>query len=146
MSKTSAIGKRLMKTVFGIERIFDSPSENRREETPALSRPSSMPKQRLMSACERIRQVLEPHLGQEVAIERAANITQALQYADDPSVDTILEMLSKTALRGNEPVASQVLDTWEEVVDCHLAPDRAAVTCTYTDFPPPRNYCLSALI
>jgi hypothetical protein len=47
----------------------------------------------LIHGRERVRSVLEPHLGPMHALERANNIVQALVYEDTPAHPVALEML-----------------------------------------------------
>ena len=65
------------------ETSSDRSSNKRRERTYAV----------LIHGRERVRSVLEPHLGQERALERANNIAQALIYEDSHTHKVALDML-----------------------------------------------------
>ncbi len=59
------------------------------EETERAPRPYAS----LIRARERVRRVLEPHLGPDSALERANNITQALVFDDAEPAYVACEML-----------------------------------------------------
>lgn len=65
------------------ETSSDRSNNKRRERTYAV----------LIHGRERVRSVLEPHLGPQRALERANNIAQALVYEDSPTHSVALEML-----------------------------------------------------
>jgi hypothetical protein len=68
---------------FGCETVCDNPRKDR----------SLRPYAELIHGRERVRSVLEPHLGPTHALERANNIVQALVYEDTETHPVALEML-----------------------------------------------------
>jgi hypothetical protein len=68
---------------LGCEIVCDSPRARR----------SLRPYAALIRGRERVRSVLEPHLGPMHALERANNIVQALVYEDTATHPVALEML-----------------------------------------------------
>jgi hypothetical protein len=71
----------------------------------------------LMRGRERVRSVLEPHIGPENALERANNITQGLVYEDSRAHPVALEMLRQFPCEMREKLAAAVQHAWLEGVD-----------------------------
>jgi len=67
-----------------------------------------LPYAALIAARERVRQVLEPHLGPTHALERANNITQALVFDDTEPAYVALEMLRHMPSEKRGPLAEAV--------------------------------------
>lgn len=83
-----------------------------RARNPVLARPSARRRQRpyaaLIHGRERVRSVLEPHLGPTGALERANNIVQALVYEDTETEAVALEMLRTLPRELRAQLAAQV--------------------------------------
>ncbi len=67
-----------------------------------------LPYAAMIAARERVRRVLEPHLGQEHALERANNITQALVFDDEEPAFVAREMLRNIPSDQRDPLAEAV--------------------------------------
>lgn len=66
----------------------------------------------LIQGRERVRNVLEPHLGPVHALERANNIAQALVFEDIEPRGVALEMLRQLPWDVRETLAAQVTSAW----------------------------------
>jgi hypothetical protein len=141
MTVKSVIGRLFLKSVFRSDENVKAALPEAADEPSHPRRVSTMPKPNLLSACERIQRIFEPHLGFEMARERAANLTQALQYIDDAPLGVIREMLSQTELKDNEAVVARVFNAWRAFRECDDEIALTAMRCTYTDFPPSREPC-----
>jgi len=71
----------------------------------------------LMRGRERVRDVLEPHLGHEHALERANNIAQALALEDAEPAAVAFEMLRQLPADIRQRVADAVRRAWLSVID-----------------------------
>ncbi len=69
---------------------------------------SQLPYAALIQARERVRRVLEPHLGPDHALERANNITQALVFDDAEPAGVAREMLRHMPTELSGPLAEAV--------------------------------------
>lgn len=67
-----------------------------------------LPYAALIRARERVRRVLEPHLGEVHALERANNITQALVFDDAEPAQVAREMLRHVPSDQRGPLAEAV--------------------------------------
>ena len=67
-----------------------------------------LPYAALIEARERVRRVLEPHLGPAFALERANNITQALVFDDTEPAFVAREMLRHMPSEQRGPLADAV--------------------------------------
>jgi len=67
-----------------------------------------LPYTALIAARERVRLVLEPHLGPQHALERANNITQALVFDDEEPAFVAREMLRHMPSEQLVPLAEAV--------------------------------------
>jgi hypothetical protein len=65
-----------------------------------------------MRGRERVRDVLEPHLGREHALERANNIAQALALEDAEPEAVAFEMLRQLPTETRQRVAVAVRSAW----------------------------------
>jgi hypothetical protein len=68
----------------------------------------------LIRGRERVRGVLEPHLGASCALERANNIAQALVFVDVEPHGVALEMLRQLPRELRMSLADQVTAAWLE--------------------------------
>jgi hypothetical protein len=66
----------------------------------------------LIQGRERVRSVLEPHLGPAHALERANNIAQALIFADTEPRNVAFEMLRQLPSEVRAHLADAVNDAW----------------------------------
>jgi hypothetical protein len=66
----------------------------------------------LIQGRERVRSVLEPHLGPVHALERANNIAQALVFADAEPRGVAFEMLRQLPSEVRSVLADAVTDAW----------------------------------
>ncbi len=76
-----------------------------------------LPYAALLKARERVRRVLEPHLGVDHALERANNITQALVFDDTEPADVARQMLRQVAQEHRGRLAEAVgraFRAWED--------------------------------
>jgi hypothetical protein len=85
----------------------DQHSEARAERTRAV----------LMRGRERVRDVLEPHLGHEHALERANNIAQALALEDAEPEAVAFEMLRQLPSDERSRLAHAVRRAWLSELD-----------------------------
>jgi hypothetical protein len=68
----------------------------------------------LICGRERVRSVLEPHLGPTRALERANNIAQALVYEDTEAHPIALEMLRQLPRELRHELAEAVVQAFSE--------------------------------
>ena len=68
----------------------------------------------LIQGRERVRSVLEPHLGPQHALERANNIAQALIFADTEPRGVAFEMLRQLPNEVRSTLADAINDAWVE--------------------------------
>lgn len=66
----------------------------------------------LMRGRERVRDVLEPHMGHEQALERANNIAQALALEDAEPEEVAFEMLRQLPSDTRRELANAVRCAW----------------------------------
>lgn len=66
----------------------------------------------LMRGRERVRDVLEPHMGHEQALERANNIAQALALEDAEPEEVAFEMLRQLPSDTRRKLAHAVRRAW----------------------------------
>jgi hypothetical protein len=77
----------------------------------------------LIRGRERVRCVLEPHLGASCALERANNIAQALVFEDVEPLGVATEMLRSVPRELRSRLAAQVTRVWlEEASEPRSAP------------------------
>ncbi len=82
----------------------------------------------IMLGRDRMKAVLEPLLGAELALERANNIAQVLVFAADDVSGVALGMLRSTGLTDPRAVADEVARAWQRGVEDSLreSSERAA--------------------
>jgi hypothetical protein len=68
----------------------------------------------LIQGRERVRTVLEPHLGPAQALERANNIAQALVFADAEPRCVAFEMLRQVPSEVRDSLAEAVKQAWAQ--------------------------------
>jgi hypothetical protein len=81
---------------------------DRSRNVMARPRRQQRPYATLIHGRERVRSVLEPHLGPTGALERANNIVQALVYEDTETAPVALEMLRTLPRELRTKLAAQV--------------------------------------
>ncbi|MFT3923189.1 MAG: hypothetical protein QM778_11710 [Myxococcales bacterium] len=89
-----------------VQRLESPPEESARRER------SERTYAVLIRGRERVRDVLEPHLGASCALERANNIAQALVFEDVEPRLVALEMLRQVPRELRSNLAEQVTRAW----------------------------------
>jgi hypothetical protein len=100
--KSSAVGSRAEPRASG----FFSRAE------PRATARGELPYSALVRGRERVRGVLEPHLGPQHALERANNIVQALAFDDLEPQRVAFEMLRQLPEAQRSMVANLVKHAW----------------------------------
>ncbi len=89
-----------------VQRLESIPAESLRRDR------SERPYEVLIRGRERVREVLEPHLGAACALERANNIAQALVFDDVEPRVVALEMLRQIPRELRLKLAELVVCAW----------------------------------
>jgi hypothetical protein len=88
--------------LFGHHEQFGTVDAGQGERSPAV----------LRLGCERVRDVLEPHLGKAHALERANNIAQALALEEAQPDAVAFEMLRQLPSDARRTLAAAVRREW----------------------------------